>query len=389
MSLSTLAIAAVVLVAFVDTFSQFPVIAPYARSLGAGPVLIGVVVAIYSATNLGGNVLAGYLIDRLGRKPLLVFGLLASAGALLLYSAAAEPMGLVAVRGIHGLAAAILTPAAFTLLGDLFPKERRGRAMGASGALIAVAAVIAPPTSGVIRDRLGFDAVFIAVAALMAATALLAQMLLKDSYRPSLEERRPPGVVLSLLARPPLIIAYVTAVALTYGLGSIVAFLALRLEDLGYQAAHTGSAFSAFAVIALVVMAGPISRSAPGRGRVGRIGWGLVFAGVSLLVLAVSPGLPMVIAGMAIYGLGFGLIFPAVNALVADVTQPYERGTAFGLFFAFYSLGVVMGASIGGLIAGVPMIAFAPFVLSGLIGLAAGAGVLLSATRVRFPTPAS
>jgi MFS transporter, DHA1 family, multidrug resistance protein len=388
MSLSSVAIAAVVLVAFIDTFSQFPVIAPYARSLGAGPALIGVVVAVYSATNLGGNVIAGYLIDRLGRKPLLVFGLLASAGALLLYSAAADPMGLIAIRGIHGLAAAILTPAAFTLLGDLFPRERRGRAMGASGALIAVAAVIAPPTSGVIRDRLGFDAVFVAVALLMAATALLAQLMLKDNYRPSVEERRPPGIVLSLLTRPPLLISYVTAVALTYGLGSIVTFLAIRLEDLGYSAAHTGSAFSAFAVVALVMMAGPISRSAPGRGRTGHIGWGLVFAGASLLVLAIAPGLPMVLAGMALYGLGFGLIFPAVNALVADVTQPYERGTAFGLFFAFYSLGVVMGAAVGGLIAGVEMAAFAPFFLSSLIGLAAGAGVLLSAPRVRFPAPA-
>ena len=46
----------VVFVAFLDLFMQFPVIAPYARDLGATAALVGVVVALYSATNLVGNV---------------------------------------------------------------------------------------------------------------------------------------------------------------------------------------------------------------------------------------------------------------------------------------------------------------------------------------------
>ena len=53
-----MAVGAVVLVGFFDTFAQFPVVAPYARSLGAAPDAVGLVVAVYSATNLIGNLLA-------------------------------------------------------------------------------------------------------------------------------------------------------------------------------------------------------------------------------------------------------------------------------------------------------------------------------------------
>lgn len=55
---------------------------------------------------------------------------------------------------------------------------------------------------------------------------------------------------------------------------------------------------------------------------------------------------------MALYGLGFGLIFPAANAQVADAARPSERGSAFGIFYAFYSVGVILGAGAAGLVAG-------------------------------------
>ena len=48
---------------------------------------------------------------------------------------------------------------------------------------------------------------------------------------------------------------------------------------------------------------------------------------------------------MAIFGLGYGLVFPAATALVIGATGADRRGMAFGIFYAVYSLGVVVGAS--------------------------------------------
>src|SRR5918997_876509 len=94
----------VVLAAFVDLFAGFPVIAPFARELDASPFVGGVVVAAYSMANLVGNLGAGFLLDRFGRKPTIVVGLLVSAVAVALHAIAQDANQLIGLRAVHGLA---------------------------------------------------------------------------------------------------------------------------------------------------------------------------------------------------------------------------------------------------------------------------------------------
>mgnify|MGYP001351504599 CR=1 FL=1 len=65
----------VILVSFIDTFSQLPIISPYAQGLGATPLLIGIVVGIYSFSNIIGNIFAGFWIDKDGAKRVLYIAL--------------------------------------------------------------------------------------------------------------------------------------------------------------------------------------------------------------------------------------------------------------------------------------------------------------------------
>ena len=138
----------VVLAAFFDLFVQFPTIAPHARNLGASVALVGVVVAAYSVTNLFGNLGAGLVLDRWGRRRPMIFGLAITAVAVLSYAFVNSPEQLIAVRAVHGLGAAALTPGAFAILGDRAASGQRGRAMGLAGALIAIPAMIGPPAAG-------------------------------------------------------------------------------------------------------------------------------------------------------------------------------------------------------------------------------------------------
>lgn len=372
-----MAIGAVVLVGFFDNFSQFPIVAPYARALGATPSLIGLTVAVYSLTNLLGNLGAGFMLDRLGRKRLLVAGLGWAGLAVLAYAAAQTPAQLVAVRAFHGLAAAVLAPAAFTLLGDLLPAKQRGRAMGLNGALIALAAMVAPAFSGVMRDRFGFEGVFLAVGSILLATCVVAHFLIADTYRPAPSERASAGVYLALFRRPGLSLAFLAAAALTFGLGTLVTHLPIHLSDLGHGGTQTGLAFSSFALVAMFVMAAPMALPGGAWGRLGPLGWGLLAIGTALALLPLRAEMAALAVLMALYGLGFGLVFPAANALVADCTEPRERGTAFGLFYAFYSVGVIVGAMSAGFLAGVAG-GPSPFHAAAVVALPAG-GVLLYA----------
>src|SRR5690625_6419693 len=68
-----------ILVSFIDTFSQLPIVSPYALSLGSIPLVIGLIIGAYSFTNIIGNIISGYYIDNKGVKGVASIGLLATA----------------------------------------------------------------------------------------------------------------------------------------------------------------------------------------------------------------------------------------------------------------------------------------------------------------------
>ena len=124
--------------------------------------------------------------------------------------------------------------------------------------------------------------------------------------------------------------------------------LPLVLDARGVPASVRGGAFAVYALVALVLMAGPAPYLANRLGRFPPLAGGLVLIGTALLWLSFGGSTGAVYGAMALFGLGFGLLFPAATALVADATVPAERASAFGVFYAAYSLGVVAGRSAAG-----------------------------------------
>ena len=73
-------------IAFFDLHAQYPILTPFAVSLGAAPSFIGLMMGLYSITHLPGNVIAGYGVDRFGSRLFIVFSLAAAGVILLLQS---------------------------------------------------------------------------------------------------------------------------------------------------------------------------------------------------------------------------------------------------------------------------------------------------------------
>ncbi|HEX2516022.1 MAG TPA: MFS transporter, partial [Chloroflexota bacterium] len=366
----------------------FPVVAPYARSLGAGPLGVALVIASYDAANLVGNLGAGYVLDGWGRKRALVCGLLVAAGCLLLYGTVTTPLQLGLVRGFHGLAQAILSPGAFAVLSDAVPPARRAQAMGTAGVFIAAAAVAGPPLAGILADRRGPEAVFLAVALVLAAVALVVARTPGTPAPLGAEPRPVRGLGLGpLLRRRPLLAAYGAALVWTAGIGTLVVHLPLVLDARGVPASVRGGAFAVYALVALVLMAGPAPYLANRLGRLPPLAGGLALIGTALLWLSFGGSTGAVYGAMALFGLGFGLLFPAATALVADATIPAERASAFGIFYAAYSLGVVGGEVGSGLLAGrFGPASGAPFLAAAVLAFAAAPLVLLAVRGHPVPT---
>jgi MFS family permease len=245
--------------------------------------------------------------------------------------------------------------------------------MGVSGAFIGIAAVIGPFIAGVLRDKHGAGAVFLLSATLMLVTSLLFWRLFKEPAPQGSEQTvgKKTGVsLLNLALRLRLATSYLAALALTIGLGTLVTHLPIVMAERGLSATRTGLAFTVFAGVAMIGMASPLSHVSDRYGRLGTMIAGLILVGGGMAALGMSTGFSSVAVGMGTFGLGFGLLFPAMTALVAEEAEWRERGKAFGIFYAVFSLGVVIGSLVSGLMTqrpGAP--AEMPFLLSMTVAL--------------------
>ncbi|OIJ12789.1 MFS transporter [Anaerobacillus arseniciselenatis] len=338
----------IIIIAFLDTFSQLPIIAPFAQSLGATSFMIGLIIGMYSLANMLGNVIAGQWIDKFGRKKILVFGLVFVSICLIGYTFVSTAEQLLLVRLIHGIGGGFLIPAAFAFLSDRTEPNSRGKAMAFSGACVGIAAILGPAFGGITKGVLGINYVFYIISALFIVTALLASVFLKDIFisKSKLEKKVnfKLSEIIKLLLLPPLLNAYIGAFSLMLTLGILAYMLPLKIEVSGLSTAFSGMLISTFGIVAILIFLLPTNKLFDKVQRGKMVFYGMLFVTFALLVLSSFENVLILFFAMMIYGIGFAFIFPSVTALVVDHSHQSERGRAFGIFYAFFSLGVVAGS---------------------------------------------
>jgi len=145
----------------------------YARTAGLDDAQIAVVLAFQLAIAVLAKPLAGNLSDRLGRKPVIVLGLLMSAAALPLIFRATSFAGLLGVVPLLGLGIAAVTPATNALIADLVAARRLGTGMGVFGTIWDIGEAAGPIIAGVLIGQIGYEPAFDVIAAIIAAIALV------------------------------------------------------------------------------------------------------------------------------------------------------------------------------------------------------------------------
>lgn len=342
----------IIVVSFFDTLAQLPLMSPFAKSLGAGEMMTGLIIGMYSLTNLLGNVVAGHFVDRIGRKKIMIWGMIIAGVSVFIYSLVVSPQQLLIIRAIHGIGGALLVPAAFAFLGDSANESTRGQTMAKSGAAIGIAALLGPPITGLIKETIGLNWVFYFISALMLVTATIAKIYLPETLPKKEKKKVSTKSFLKLLNNKQLIFAYIAAFALMFAKGILAYTLPLKVAIIGYSAITTGLLFSSFALAAILIFILPTSKLSDTFGRHKLVFSGLILIAISLAGLSILEQIYILTILMFIYGIGFGLLFPAMTAHVVDLSNKNNRGTAFGLFYAFFSLGVVIGPVSVGLMAG-------------------------------------
>lgn len=364
----------IVFFSFFDLFTQLPIITPLATSLGATPFLTGLAVGMYSFSNTIGNVISGFLTDKRGPFVILLIGLLFTSVMLFSYFLAIDAWSLLIIRFLHGLTAGLIVPAAFTYLANSTKSEKKGKGAALSGAFVGLAAVIGPAFSGIVASKSSETTVLSVTAFFMILLGILSLFFLRSKV---IEKGSKGNIdtlsVKSLFKNSLIVRAFSGAFFLMFSQGVLAYMLPLKVMELGQDSQTSGLLLSTFGIIAILVFVLPINNLFDIIKPVKTASFGMAAMGVGLLFLSFSNSIPFLYVVMGIYGVGFAFLFPSLNSLLIEATKQTHRGKAYGYFYAFFSIGVVVGSGVTGLL---NLTANQGFLFTGVL-LIGGASVMI------------
>lgn len=365
-----------------------PLLPVYSKELGASGVWLGLTFSVFAVVQMVFGPFAGRLSDRYGRKPFIVAGLGIYFIAAIGYLTANSFYQVIAFRAFSGLGTSLIFSVARAYVGDMTPKGQEGRWLGVFATADIIGFGTGPLLAGAMREFIGFRSVFVAMAALMALSALILLWWLPRHSPAELEKRahlakggdREAQTPFSVALKDRLVVAVTTQNGLqSLAMGSTFAFLALRLEDdLGIGPFMIGLAFATQDITG--GLAQPLfGRLADTYDRRMLVSIGLLSNAVLLALVGVAPNyLTMVLLLFAMGATG-AVSQVAAGAIQVVAGRRVGMGTVLGLGSAANGLGIVVGSVASGFIVDQSGLA-AAFFLGGAI-MGAGVPVFLQLTR--------
>ena len=338
-------------------FALLPVLAIFAADLrGATPELVGIAVGGYGLTQAALQIPFGALSDRLGRIPVVLFGLLLFAAGSLLAGFSDDIHGVIVGRFLQGAGAISATLTA--LLADATREEVRTRSMAIFGIGIGSSFLLALIIGPLIAAYAGVRSLFWVAAALAVTAALLLTLLPAGITRPATTEKPR----LAAAFRPELIrLDLYIFVLHTVMTASFVALPFLLRNDLGVLLGNHWKIYIGALLVSLIGTI-PLILADERKGKASTVAAAILLLLVGQLVLALAGSTPVrVLAALAIFFAGFNFLEAGLPARLSIRATGDARGASLGVFASSQFLGAFAGGVLGGwfLAGGSPATVFA------------------------------
>ena len=179
--------------------------------LGASASALQWIVDSYILVFAGLLLTAGSLGDRFGRKRALTFGLSVFAIGSVASAMATSSEMLIATRALMGLGGAFIMPSTLSIITAIFPKEERGKAIGAWAAISGLGIVLGPVVGGLLLEHFTWSSVFWINVPIVIAALVGGARLIPESRDPEPSRLDLGGVALSIGALVTLVWAVIEA----------------------------------------------------------------------------------------------------------------------------------------------------------------------------------
>lgn len=327
-------------------FGSFNMIIPelpgYITSLG-GEEFKGLIISLFTLTAGLSRPFSGKLTDRVGRIPVMIYGVAVCVICGFLYPVLSSVAGFLLLRLVHGMSTGFKPTATSAYVADLIPFARRGEAMGILGLCGNIGMASGPAIGSYIALEYSTDTMFQA-SSLAAGLSILVLAGMKET----LQNREKFSLSLLRIHRrevveprvfPPSIVMMLTI----FAWGAILTIIPDFSDHLGIK--NKGLFFSCFTVasIAVRVFAGQASDKF---GREPVIRLGLVLMIVALVLIGFSETAFFLLGSAVVFGLAVGMCSPTLFAWTIDLSDDAHRGRGIATMYIALEIGIGAGALI-------------------------------------------
>ncbi len=336
-------------------FLIMPVFALYAEELeGVTPFLVGVAIGVYGLTQALLQIPLGMLSDRIGRKPVIIAGLLMFAVGSVVAATSDTIWGVILGRALQGSGA--IAAVIMALAADLSREENRTKIMAVIGISIGIAFTVSLVLGPLLDGWIGVSGIFW-LTALLALSGIVVTIFLVPTPRESHFHRDTepvPAQFGQALSNPELLRLNLGIMVLHMVLPALFLSVPLALRDyIGMESSSHWQLYLPVMLLSMLLMV-PFIVIAERQGKMKQ-----VLLGAILLLAVAEFGLYFLHQGLfglglmlLLFFLGFNLLEAMLPSLVSKVAPAAGKGTAMGIYSTSQFTGAFIGGMLGGWVQG-------------------------------------